>query len=177
GYEISLTREQLLTPQYSYPRVNESDEGAELVFPLIAYRWREGTDDLRALRDAKPSLIIGQRNPFEHTNPAFVIGVTEILVSDAACEAWPAATTFPLPGLIAAGETVKLQHPDFGLVKMHYTLDGSAPTVLSPMYNPSTYQPELNAPIPILEPTVIRVLVTGYGKEDSEIATFYFTTN
>ena len=84
------------------------------------------------------------------------------------------ASAFPLPGSIAAGETVKLQHPDYGMVKLHYTLDGSEPTLLSTMYNPSTYQPELNRPIPISEPTVIKVLVSGYGKEDSEIATFEF---
>jgi hypothetical protein len=59
-----------------------------------------------------------------------------------------AATTFPTEGRIAAGESVKLQHKFSGLVKLHYTLDGTDPTELSPMYNPSTYQPELNLPIP-----------------------------
>ena len=175
GYEVSLTREQLLAPQYYYPQVNENDNGAETVYPLIAYRWREGTDDLSSIRDENPCLIIGQRNPFEHTNPAFVENISEIIVSDEPCEAWLSASTFPLPGPIAAGETVKLQHPDYGLVKMHYTLDGSDPTMLSPMYNPSTYQPELNVPIPITEPTVIKVLVCGYGKADSGIAVFEFT--
>jgi hypothetical protein len=43
------------------------------------------------------------------------------------------------------------------------------------MYNISTYQPELNVPIPITEPTVIKVLVRGYGMNDSEIAVFEFT--
>ena len=174
GYEISMTREQLLAPQYFYPQVGENEEGAEPVFPIIAYRWREGTDDLEKLRDNKPGLIIGQRNPFEHTNPAFVVGVAEIIVSETPCEVWPAASTFPLPGPIAKGETVKLQHPDYGLVKLHYTLDGSEPTMLSPMYNPSTYQPELNVPIPIIEPAVIKALVYGYGKANSEIVVFEF---
>ena len=72
---------------------------------------------------------------------------------------------------------MKLQHPYFGLVKLHYTLDGSDPTHMSPMYNPSTYQLELNIPIPITAPTVIKVLATGYGKNDSEIAVFEFETN
>ena len=148
GYEVSFTREQLLSPQYYYPQVGVSAEGAGPVWPIIAYRWREGTEDLSDIYENKPSLIIGQRHPFEHSNPAFVVGITEILVDDAPCEAWPAATTFPLPGPIASGETVKLQHPSYGLVKLHYTLDGSEPTVLSPMYNPSTYQPELNRPYP-----------------------------
>jgi len=174
GYEVSLTREQLFQPQFNYPNVGENDGGAEPVYPIIAYRWRDGTDDLSGIRDENPCLIIGQRTPFEHTNPAFVENISEIIVSDA-CEVWPLASTFPLPGPIAAGETVKLQHSDYGLVKLHYTLDGSEPTTLSAMYNPSTYRPELNVPIPINEPTVIKVLVSGYGKADSGIATFEFT--
>jgi len=174
GYEASLTREQLLSPQYYFPLVSESDAGSVRVTPIIAYRWREGTEDLTGIREDRPTLIFGQRNPFEHTSPAFVIGVTEIIIDETPCETWPMAGTFPLSGLIAEGETVKLQHPSYGLVKLHYTLDGSDPTPLSPMYNPSTYQLELNRPIPITEPTTIKVLVTGFGKNDSEIAMFEF---
>jgi len=174
-YSVSLTREQIFAAQRYFPHVNENEDGAEPVYPIIAWRWREGSDDLGAVRDENPCLIFGQRNPFEHTNPAFVENVSEIIVSTAPCEKWPPASTFPAPGLIASGETVKLQHPDYGLVKMHYTLDGSDPTMLSPMYNPSTYQPELNVPIPVTEPTVIKAIVFGYGKEDSDIAVFEFT--
>lgn len=174
GYEVSLTREQLLSPQYYYPHVGEDEAEAVPVSPVIAYRWREGADDIDEIRDDKPCFIFGQRTVFEHTNPAFVVGIAEIIVDAAPADTWPDASTFPLPGPIAEGETVKLQHPSYGLVKLHYTLDGSDPTPLSPMYNPSTYQPELNRPIPITEPVTIKVLVTGYGKNDSEIAVFEF---
>ena len=174
GYEVSLTREQLLGERYFYPQVGENASDAEPVAPIIAYRWREGTIDLSELRDDKPSLIFGQMNPNEHTNPAFVEDVAEIIVDDSPCQTWEKASTFPLPGLIMEGETVKLQHPSYGLVKLHYTLDSSDPTASSPMYNPSTYQPELNVPIQITDITVIKVLVTGYGKNDSEIAVFGF---
>jgi len=174
GYEVKLTREQLLSPQYCFPEVGENDNGAIPVKPIIAYRWREGSSDLNEIRDDNPTLIIGQINPFQHTNPAFVIGVAEIVIDEAASETWPMASTFPLPGPIAIGETVNLQHPSYGLVKLHYTLDGSDPTPLSVMYNPSTYQLELNRPITITEPTTIKVLVTGFGKNDSEIAVFEF---
>ena len=174
GYEISLTREQLFAPQYFYPEVNESDTGAEMVYPIIAYRWREGSKELSELRDSNPCLIFGQRNPFEHTNPAFVENVTEIIVSTETCDKWPLASTFPAEGAIISGETVKLQHQSYGLVKLHYTLDQSEPSMLSPMYNPSTYQPELNRPIPITEHTVIKVRVYGYGKADSDVAIFEF---
>ena len=175
GYEASLTREQLLSAQYFYPQVGEDAQGAEPVMPIIAYRLREGTTDINELREDKPTLIFGQRSPFEHTNPAFVVGVTEIIIDDALCEQWEAASTFPMPGLLAEGEMVKLQHRYYGLVKLHYTLDGSDPTPLSAMYNPSTYQPELNVPITITEPVTIKVLVTGFGKNDSEIAIFNFS--
>ena len=174
GYEVSLTREQLLAEQYYFPKAGEGDSGALRVAPIIAYRWRESTDNLNEIRSDPPILIFGQSNPFEHTNPAFIEDLVEIIVNDAPSTAWPAAGTFPLPGQIPEGETVKLQHPDFGLVKLHYTLDGSDPTPLSPMYNPSTYQLELNKPIPITEPTTIKVLVTGFGKSNSEIAVFEF---
>ena len=174
GYEASLTREQILNPQFYYPNVGENADDAVPVSPMIAYRWREGTDDVNEIRDDRPLFIFGQQTPFEHTNPAFVVGVTEIIIDFEPCETWQAADTFPRPGNIEPDGTVKLQHPYFGLVKLHYTLDGSDPTTLSPMYNPSTYQTELNRPIVISEPTTIKVLVTGYGRNDSEIAVFEF---
>lgn len=174
GYEVSLTRDQLLSQQYYFPKVGEDDSGAVPVYPIIAYRWREGTDNINEIRNEKPLLIFGQRNPFEHTNPAFIEEIVEIVIDTNPSETWSIAGTFPLAGPIAEGETVKLQHPDLGRVKLHYTLDGSDPTPLSTMYNPSTYQPELNRPIPITEPTTIKVLVTGFGKNDSEIAVFEF---
>ena len=175
GYEASLTREQLLGRQQYYPEQTESDEGAQPVFPVIAYRWKEGTNDIAGIREDKPTLIIGQRDRFEQTNPVFVVGVAEIIVSTEPCAIWPIAGGFPMPGPIARGETVKLQHPTIGLVKLHYTLDGSTPTTSSPMYNPSTYQPELTIPIQVTGPTVIKVLAVGYGKNDSEIAVLEYS--
>jgi len=175
SYEISLTREQLLRKQYYYPKVREGlADLAEPVEPIIAYEYKEGSGDMgKAVLDA-PCLIIGQSNPLEHTNPAFVVSVSEIIISTREAEAWEPAGTFPAAGKIAPGEKVKLQHKDFGLVKLHYTLDGTNPTELSPMYNVSTYQPELNVPIPIADDTVIKVLVTGYGKKNSPISSFTF---
>ena len=174
GYEATFTRGQLFSEQYYFPRVGEDGGGAEPVFPMIAYRWREGTGDLADLRDDKPIFIFGQRDPFEHSNPAFVVGVTEIVVDDAPRGTWQEAGTFPSPGPIEMGGAVKLQHNYFGLVKLFYTLDGSDPTPLSALYNPSTYQLELNRPIVVTEPVTIKVLVTGYGMDDSEVASFEF---
>jgi hypothetical protein len=176
SYEMSFTREQLLEgTQYYYPGVEEGiEDGAEEVVPIIAYNYKEGSKDISEAVPEALCLIIGQKSPIEHTNPAFVENISEIIVSNQEPEAWEPATTFPAAGAIAAGETVKLQHPEMGIIKLHYTLDGTEPTELSPMYNPSTYQPELNKPIPITEDTVIKVLVSGYGKKNSEVATFTF---
>lgn len=174
SYEITLTRRQLLLDgQFFFPSVAEgSNEGAERVQPIIAYEFKEGSDDMAKTVPDEFCLIIGQRNCLEHTNPAFVENLKEIVVSSAQPEKWQAAGIFPTSGCIPVGESIKLQHPDFGLVKMFYTLDGSEPTELSVMYNPSTYQPELNKPIVFNESAVLKVLVTGFGREDSDVSAF-----
>lgn len=178
GYEMSFTKDQLFgSPRKFYPHLVEGKEdGASAVEAVLAYAYKEGSDNIGEAVPKALCLIFGQKNLSEHTNPAFVEDVTHIIVSDREPPAWEAASTFPLEGNIAPGETVKLQHPSFGLVKLHYTLDGSEPTELSPMYNPSTYQPELNVPITIREDVVIRVIAVGYGKNNSPIAEFHFKT-
>lgn len=178
SYEVSFTREQLLEQQhYYFPEGDEgSDDMKEKVEPIIAFEYKEGSDKMSEIKPDNLCLIIGQRNPSEHTNPAFVENISEIIISEQEPEIWEPASTFPVQGKIAKGETVKLQHKYPGLVKLHYTTDGSDPTELSPIYNPSTYQPELNVPLKITEDTIIKVLVCGYGKENSEISTFAFDT-
>lgn len=176
SYEVSFTREQLLgLPRYYYPQVEQkSAEMAEPVEAIIAYEYKEGSDNMKAAVADAPCLIIGQSYPGEHTNPAYIVNIAEIIVSNDKADAWEPAGTFPSVGKIAVGELVKLQHKYYGLVKLHYTLDGTEPTELSPMYNISTYQPELNVPITINRDTVIKVLVTGYGKENSAIKSFSY---
>lgn len=176
SYEATFTREQLLNmPQYYFPEVDrENDAGAEEVKPIIAYEWKKDSRDLGEVATGDLCLILGQTNPREHTNPVFVENVSKIIVSAEEPQRWEPASTFPAAGLIAAGETVKLQHSSLGQVKLFYTLDGSDPTPLSFMYNPSTYQPELNKPIPITETTTIKVMAIGFGKLNSKIATYEF---
>ncbi len=177
GFEWSFTREQLLeTPQFYFPGVKERDgQNSEPVEPVIAYEYLEGSDDLSKAVAGDPCLIIGQSNVNEQTNITFVINVSEIVVLNDNPGQWKMAASYPLPGQIAQGETVKLQHQEMGKVKMYYTLDGSTPTEESALYNPSTYQPELSKPIPIEKDTVIKVLVKGFGKADSDIETFEYT--
>lgn len=176
GFEWSFTREQLLeTPQFYFPGVKDGDaQNPEPVEPVIAYEYLEGSDDMSKAAAGDPCLIVGQANVKEQTNITFVINVADIVVSSDDPGQWQLPTIFPAPGQIASGETVKLEHNEIGKVKMYYTLDGSTPTENSTLYNPSTYQPELNKPIPIEKDTTIKVLVKGFGKDDSDIATFEY---
>lgn len=176
GYECSFTRAQLLeTPRYYFPGIMEGDPaGAEPVEPIIAYQYKENSDNLSEARADSLCLIIPQANINEQTNHTFVKGISEIRVTVDDPGKWETAGVFPAPGRIASGDTVKLQHKDLGKVKIYYTLDGSIPTENSTLYNPSTYQPELNKPIIIRQDTTIKVLVRGYGKYDSDIAEFHY---
>ncbi|MCL2392777.1 MAG: chitobiase/beta-hexosaminidase C-terminal domain-containing protein [Oscillospiraceae bacterium] len=175
GYEISLTRQQLLSPQYFYPQVAENAIGAAPVFPIIAFRLADDASHLDALISTNPTLIIGQSNPFEQTNHAFVIGVHEIVVDSAPSDTWAAPGTFPIQGEIPIGDTVRLQHPNLGLVHIFYTIDGSDPTPFSTLFNPSAFRPELTESIHITEPVIISTFARGFGKNDSDIAIFEFT--
>lgn len=178
GYNCTLTRNQLLQERYYFPHLEtDNPTDAQLVDTIIADLFLEDATNLEELMEIeadKPSLIFGQGHIFEHNTPAFVQDITQITVSDQPAEQWEIATTFPVEGTIDAGENVKLQHPQLGLVKLYYTLDGTEPTIESNLFNPSTYQPELNLPIEINADTVIKVLVTGYGRKDSDIAVYQF---
>lgn len=57
---------------------------------------------------------------------------------------------------------------------MFYTIDGTDPKSNGKLYNPSTYQPELNKPIPIEDDTIIKGFAKGFGKYDSDIAAFEY---
>ncbi|MDR9787929.1 MAG: chitobiase/beta-hexosaminidase C-terminal domain-containing protein [Peptococcaceae bacterium MAG4] len=175
-FEWSFTREQLLdTPRYYFPGVKEGDPaGAQPVEPVIAYEYLENNDNLSEAVAGDLCLIVPQAYVHEQTNHTFVKGVSEILVTLEDPGKWEKATVFPQTEYVTAGETVKLQHKDMGKVKMYYTLDGSTPDENSTLYNPSTYQPELNKPIKIERDTTIKVLVRGFGKYDSDIAEFHF---
>jgi hypothetical protein len=176
GYEASFTVHQLLaTKRYYFPGLLTGDpRGAKEVEPIIAYEYLENSSQLSEVRADRLCLIIPQADIKEQTNQCFVKAVKEIAVTCDDPGKWTPASVFPAPGHIAAGDTVKLEHKDAGRVKMYYTLDGSIPTGDSPLYNPSAYQPELNRPIVINQDTTIKVVVKGFGKNDSDIAIYYY---
>lgn len=178
GYEMSFTREQLIDcPRYCYGKDDRGEVLEKEAAPaILSWSYKDGGSDLSQAEDGPLCFVMGQAYPDEHTNPAFVIGVTEVEVSADLPDKWEKATVFPAEGIIAAGEKVKLQHAALGKVKLYYTTDGTDPTVSSILYNPSTYQLELNSAIEISEDTIIKVLTVGYGRPDSDIAVFEFYT-
>lgn len=180
GYQISFTKEQLFgKTRWYFPYVNENrKDEAVPVSPILAYAFKEDPEksgDLEGYDQKSLCLIFGQSHPGDFTNPAFVEDISKIIVSFEEADTWEAPGSFPLEGVIAKGESVKLQHPNLGLVKIYYTLDGTEPTEMSNIYNPSTYQPELNKPIPITEETTINAIAMGFGKNKSPMASFIFT--
>lgn len=172
GYRASFTRRQLLeAEQFFFPNCGENDADAVPVQPIIAFNWKQGGDDLSQVKPDAPCLIVGQTDYLQHNNPVFVEGVTYIEVSGET-ERWDAPYIWPEQAVYHAGDSVKLQHDAYSNVKIYYTLDGSEPTVYSAMYNPSTYQPELNRPISVEGDLTIRAIAVGYGKSDSPVAEF-----
>ena len=172
GYRASFTRQQLLeSQQFSFPNCGENGEGATPVSPIIAYNWKQGCTDLADAKPDAPCLVLGQTDWLQHNNPVFVEGVTYIEVSNESAQ-WPPPFLWPEQAAYRVGDKIKLQHDAYSNVKIYYTLDGSEPDVYSAMYNPSTYQPELNAPIEVTGDMTLRAFVSGYGKADSETVEF-----
>ncbi len=176
GFECKFTCKQLLgTKRYYFPGLMTDDPtGAEQAEVIIAYEYLENCQNLDEVRPDSLCLIVPQAFIGDQTNQSFVKGVTQIEVQLGDPGRWEKATAFPAQGTIARGERVKLQHKNLGQVKLYYSLDGSEPTEKSLLYNPSSYRPELSRPIEINEDTVIKVLVKGFGKNDSEIAEFHY---
>lgn len=174
GYEWSFTRGQLLdTPRYYYPGLLQGNaHQAEEVDTIIAYELKEDSTSLDEVRPENFCLIVPQASLDEQTNHAFVKGVARIEVDTREPGKWEKASVFPAAGQVKIGDKVKLQHKDMGKVKIYYTCDGSTPDEHSILYNPSTYQPDLNRPIVIDREMTVKVLVKGFGKYDSDISEF-----
>lgn len=176
GYSTTFTREQIMIERFYYPGLLEDDESGKEARPfLLTTKYAGDTDDMADLEEEEaPRLVFGQSYIEEHNTVAFVENVAFVTVSNTPAEKWANPGAFPESGEIRKGETVKLTHDFFGMLKIFYTLDGTDPTVNSAMYNPSTYQPKVNAPIPIEQDVVIKAFAWGYGYADSDIVTFEF---
>ncbi len=130
-------------------------------------------------------LIFGQRAVTQQTNARFVkyLKKIEVLTTNPVPQ-WDEPTASVEPGEVPAGTRVELKSKYNDEDKVHYTLDGSDPTIESPMYNwiasrwwssRADELEEINRPIEITNNTIIKAFVTGPGKADSDIATFEYT--
>ncbi|MDF9409021.1 chitobiase/beta-hexosaminidase C-terminal domain-containing protein [Pelotomaculum isophthalicicum JI] len=177
GYNATLTREQLDEKRYCFPNLQKgSAEGAREVPAILAWEHQEGASDLSKAVGGNLRLLFGQKGMNDVVTAAYVKDVATIEVSTAPPGRWDVVGAEPAPGKVKRGTGVVLSHPGLDRVKIYYTLDGSTPDIKSLVYNPSAtyFQPDLIKPIPVDKPVTIKAIVIGYGKHDSQVATFKY---
>ncbi len=195
GYEVTLTVKELLKDKrYYFPRLkeNHSSDGsipgsaaeAVEVEPILALVSTEGSDNPADMNDMDSLLLIcGQRAVAEQTNNIFLKYISKIEVLTAAPQKWDNPRASMENGDVLAGTLIELSNKRNDSDKIHYTTDGSTPTVNSPIFNWSAkrwwnQRPDslgnVNKPIEINQDTVIKAITIGPGKEDSEVVTFSY---
>ncbi len=199
GFTATFTLQELFyEPRYRFPNfmtngiaghISGDPSGAEIVEPLIAHRscYAQNLADVMdeenfSCGDAN-ILLFGQRAITQQTNARFVKYVTEIEVLTDPIPKWDNPTTDQKPGEVPVRTMVKLQSSFNDEDKAHYTLDGSTPTLESPMFNwiASRWWPtrsdvleEINHPIEITDNTIIKAKVIGPGRSDSDVITLEY---
>ncbi len=199
GYEVTLMAKELLEDRrYYFPGLKEnhphdgcipgSVEGKVEVEPIIALRSVEGSNEPAHMTDRDvPHLIIGQRAVTEQACTLFLKHVSKIEVLTTAPEKWDAPRAkIPDGTVVPKGTMLELFNKLGDADKIHYTIDGSTPTVDSPMINWvakrwHSLRPEdlgiINSPFEINKDVVIKAKTIGPGKEDSDVVTFTFTVD
>jgi hypothetical protein len=129
-------------------------------------------------------MVLGQRAVTEQTNHTFVKNVSEIEVLTEPPSKWKAPEAKPPGGEVPVGTEVELTNEFNDADKIYYTTDGSDPTLDSPIYNWVASRwwsqrgketvAKINRPIVITEDTIIKAKTIGFGREDSDIATFSY---
>jgi len=129
-------------------------------------------------------LMVGQRTVTEQTGNLFVKYLSKIEVLTTEPEKWDAPQANPDSGIVPPGTMVALSNIHSDDDKIHYTTDGSIPTMNSPVYNwiasrwwaaRADVLGKINHPIgPINEDTTIKAITIGPGKRDSDVVTFSY---
>lgn len=200
GFQVTFTVQELLSePAYRFPHFMDTGlpghlpgdpAGAIQVEPIIAYRSfsahtkEEISDDSRFSSADANHLLFGQRAVTQQNNARFAKYVSKIEVLTGEVLKWEPPKAVPAPGEVPAGTLVELQAPLGDEDKVHYTLDGSNPTIETPMYNwvarrwwltrGEEMLTAINHPIEITEDTVIKAITIGPGKADSDVVTFTY---
>ena len=199
GYEVTLTAKELLEDRrYYFPGLKEnhphdgsisgSVEGKEEVEPILALLSVEGSDDPVHMTDRDAlHLIIGQRSVIEQSCTLFLKYVSKIEVLTTVPEKWDAPrANIPDRTVVPEGTMLELFNKLGDADKIHYTVDGSTPTVDSPMINWiakrwHSLRPEdlgvINSPFEINKDIIIKAKTIGPGREDSDVVTFVFTVD
>ncbi len=199
GFKVTFTVQELIDkPRYCFHNFMNTglpghligdSSGAEIVEPLIAHRscsaqsLADVMDEENFSRGDANILLYGQRVVTQQTNARFAKYVTEIEVLTDPVPKWGNPTVAPNPGEVPVGTMAELHSPFNDEDKVHYTLDGSTPTIESPMYNWIASRwwssraddlDEINHPIEIMEDTTIKAVVIGPGRDDSDVVTFEY---
>ena len=200
NFKVTFTVEELLNaPRYRFPKFMSSGlpghlpgdpSGKVLVDTIIAHRsfsaqsYNDILDAENFNRSDANLLLYGQRAVTQQTNSRFAKWVVQIEVLTDPVPQWDNPTVNPAPGEVPAGTMVEMHSPFDDEDKVHYTLDGSAPTIDSPMYNwvamrwwssRSDDLAEINHKIgPLNSDTTIKAVVIGPGRSDSDIVTFSY---
>jgi hypothetical protein len=195
GYEVSLTVKELLKDKrYYYPHLMEnggsdgsvagSSADKEEVDAILAWESAESSTDPEEMNDMNALLLIfGQRAVTEQTNTLFLKHVNKVEVLKADPGKWDKPRASINSTEVAPGSLLELSSKGNDIDKVYYTTDGSTPTIESPIFNWSakrwwTQRPDslgsINKPIVINQDMVIKAIVIGPGKEDSEVMTFSY---
>jgi len=196
GYTVTLTFKELFQDKrYCFPNFKTGGDGdghipgdpsgAVEVEPIIALVSVEGSDNPEYMNDLNTLLLmLGQRAVTEQTGNLFVKYLCKIEVLTAEPEKWDAPQANPPGGTVPAGTMVTLSNLHNDDDKIYYTMDGSTPTLNSPMYNwiasrwwsaRADVLGKINHPIgPLYEDTTIKAITIGPGKLDSDVVTFTY---
>ncbi len=195
GYEVSLTVKELLKDKrYYFPHLMEdtgsdgsvvgSSADREEVDAILAWESAESSTDPEEMNDMNALLLIfGQRAVTEQTNTLFLKHVNKIEVLMDEPEKWDKPRASINSNEVAAGTLLELSSKGNDTDKVYYTTDGSTPTIESPIFNWSakrwwSQRPDnldsINKPIEINQDLIIKAIVIGPGKEDSEVITFSY---
>lgn len=195
GYSITLTVKELLQDKrYYFPHLmdNSASDGtvpgsasdAEEVEPILALLSAEGKQNPAEMNDMNALLFLcGQRAVTEQTNTLFLKYISKIEVLTQAPPQWDKPRASITSGKVSSGTLIELNNKRNDTDKIHYTTDGSTPTINSPVFNWSAKRwwgqrpgdlGSVNKPIELNRDTIIKAVTIGPGKEDSEVVTFSY---
>ncbi|MDR2487420.1 MAG: chitobiase/beta-hexosaminidase C-terminal domain-containing protein, partial [Clostridiales Family XIII bacterium] len=172
SFTADLTWSQAFEPRYYF-----DPDGArgDAVSPVLTLRENEGL-----------VLSFGQKAASEQNYQAFVKGVNQITLGQDAGK-WGNVAAAPSGGGIIPADKIRLLRPEgTGDAKVHYTVDGSEPTLESPIFNVKadrwldTANGEEHPPVvaPVTEGAfTIKARIMGIGRAPGDTATFTYTVD